>query len=116
MVFLMTHHYTTLTTGDWIDTRQARTDFLDWLAGTSPDRLMTEINDALIGWAPLDRLATLTTTREWLHELRWDHPAADMLHGRFVDYWVGTDREHACFHAWAVRTHGTEAVCSGCWS
>lgn len=114
----MTHtkHYTTLTTEDWIESQAGRTDFLDWLAGDSTDRLMEQVQVALIGWAPLHRLASLETTREWLYELHVWHPAAQMLHGRFVEWWLGTDREHDCFHAWAVRTHGSEAMCSGCWS
>lgn len=116
MMSPMTHHYTTLTTEDWIESQQGRTDFLDWLAGESDDTLMEQVQVALIGWAPLHRIGTLETTREWLYELRHDHPAADMLHGRFVEYWLGTDREHTSFHAWGVRRYGSEALCGTCWT
>ena len=111
-----TNHYTTMTTEDWIESDTGRRDFLDWLAGESSDDLAEQVRIAVIGWAPLHRLATLETTREWLHELSPTHPAAVMLHGRFVEWWLGTDREHDCFHAWAVKTHGSEALCGTCWS
>lgn len=112
----MTVHYTPRTVDAWIESDQGRRDFLDWLAGDSPDRLAEQARIALIGWAPLDRLATIETCREWLYELGPHHPAADMLHARFVDWWLGTDREHDCFHRWAGTTHGYDAMCGGCWS
>lgn len=111
----MTHHYSTLTTEDWLESDQARTDFLDWLAGYAPDQLADHARTALIGWAPLDRLASLETCREWLHELRPTHPAVTMLYGRYIDDWLDCPYEHRAFHRWADRTDN-DILCGGCWT
>lgn len=113
----MTHvqHYSTLTTEDWLESDQARTDFLDWLAGHSPDTLMNSVRLNVIGWAPLDAIRNNETVREWLHELRPSHPAAVMLYGRYIEDWLGTSDEHERFHRWADRC-GRDVLCGGCWS
>lgn len=113
----MTHamHYTTLTTEDWLESGQARTDFLDWLAGYSPDTVMDSVRINVIGWAPLDAIRTNETVREWLHELTALHPAADMLYGRYIEDWLDSPHEHRAFHAHADRA-GSDVLCGGCWS
>lgn len=112
----MTHlHYAPATTEDWLESDSGRTDFLDWLAGYADDQLLGFVRDALIGWAPLHRLDTIETTREWLHEIPVTHPAAIMLHSRYVEDWIGSEHEHDRFHRWADRTDRT-ALCGGCWT
>lgn len=114
------HHYTVQTTEEWLESAQARTNFLDWLAGDSPDELVNTLRTTLIGWAPIRRLATVETTREWLYELTILHPVADMLYGRHIEDWLGTSREHDGFHVWAQlrephTVRSVSALCGGCW-
>lgn len=108
-------HYTAMTTEDWIESERGRTDFLEWLAGESDDDLLDIVRINLIGWAPYDRIVTREEARSWIYELHTGHPAAVMLHARFVEYWLGTDREHDRFHRWADPKFGP-AICGGCWS
>ena len=113
----MTHlqHYTVMTTNDWLQSDQAFIDFLDWLAGYAPDPVIDSVRINVIGWAPLDAIRTNETVREWLHELTPTHPAAVMLHGRYIEDWLDSPHEHRAFHAHVDRT-GSEALCGGCWS
>ena len=110
---MTTSHYTPQTTEDWLESEQGRTDFLNWLAGETDADLLETVRINLIGWAPYDRLITVDECASWIYELHPDHPAAQMLHTRFVEYWVGTGREHDRFHRWTQRD---DILCGGCWS
>ena len=111
----MTHllHYSAMTTEDWIESVEGRTDFLNWLAGESPDHVLDRVRVAMIGFAPYDRICTREEARAWLYELAPTGPAANILHAGFVEYWIGTDREHDQFHRWAGSD---DILCGGCWS
>jgi hypothetical protein len=113
----MTHtqHYSTLTTEEWLESPQAKTDLLDWLAGYAPDSIIDSVRINIIGWAPLPVIANNETVREWLHEINILHPVADMLYGRYIEDWLDSPHEHRAFHSQADRA-GRDVLCSGCWS